>query len=242
MKYIQVEEQNNKVIIRLNNPPVNSESLALLREIIDEIKKHKNKIIVFLGHQVSKNGRNIYSAGGDIKELREGKAHEVGYLINQIALYLNSSDNLVVTIMGGDGVGGGWGMPFDISDKIYFLKNSNIVSGFTRNGITPGCGLYSLLMVLNSEEAYNFIKSEKLYPIRDLANRDTKWLEEFDSYDNVDEVIKNIEVNIKKDRTNIKRKHIENEDILAELINAFIDNPTSSNEIQLKYLKLTSEV
>ena len=238
-KLIKTRIIDDKFVIELNNPPVNAESIELLTEIYNVVKNCKEKIIVIYGNQKTRNGRNIFSAGGDREELKSGKTYKLASLINQIAKYLNTSDRYVVTIIAGDAVGGGWGMPFDISDEIYFLKDSKLISGFTRNKITPGCGNSLLIKTLGSKNAYELIKSEEAFNFNNLEKIRPEIFKAINRLEDVKKFIKSLKIKKKKapHLANGKKFISGGENLLKQLINELIENPKKYNEIQLKYIR-----
>jgi hypothetical protein len=236
-RYIKVETIKDKVIIQLNNPPVNAENLRLLNEINTEIMKHDYKTIIFWGHQQTSKGRNIFSAGGDISELQSGRAFEIATLINRIIRNLNNSHNYVVTIMGGDGVGGGWGMPFDISDKIYYLEGSSIICGFTKNAITPGCGMSLLISMIGSIKAYKFLRREGFIELEKLEKIRPDYFESFKTIEDIPSIIKFVNKGAKCTPQIAQGALIEPINKHAQLINELITKPQKLCQIQLKYLK-----
>jgi len=237
--FIKTKKQDGKIIIELNNPPVNAENIKMLSEIYDVVKQVDNSIIIITGHQVTSKGRHIFSAGGDLDELKQGKTLDIAKLINSISSCLNDSSNYVVSIICGDAIGGGWGMPFDFSDKIYFVKGSSLIAGFTRNKITPGCGLSLLIRTLSPKTAYKVVLSEEPFKFSKLQEKDSKIFKEFESRDDVSDIVKKIKKGQKRAPHLARGKKLKGKDKLAMLINELVDNPRDFNNIQLKYLKMS---
>jgi len=240
-KFIKVKKLNDKLIIKLDNPPVNAESTSMLKEILEVVNGVDNEIIVIWGSCVTSKGRRIFSAGGDIDEIKQGKTYQIAKLINNISKSLLRSHNYIVTILGGDAVGGGWGMPFDISDEIFYLKGSSIIAGFTRNHITPGCGISLLLKTLGSKKSYNFLKSEKPLSLEKLEKKDSNIFHSFENIKSIPQVVKNLQRSKKVTPHETSGIKLKNRDRLSRFINEVIVNPKDAREIQLKYIKMSLE-
>lgn len=238
-RFIKVKNLNRKLVIRLDNPPVNAESTAMLEEILNAVKKVKNRIIVIWGSCTTSKGKKVFSAGGDLEEIKQGKTYQIAKLINDVSRILTTSGNFVVTILGGDAVGGGWGMPFDISDEIYYLKGSSIIAGFTRNGITPGCGISLLIKGLETDEAYKFLISERKLNLDKFKKKCPNIFKQFDSIEAVPDIIKSIKEGKKYAPYEACGAKLKQRDKLALFINEVIENPKKARNIQLKYLKIS---
>lgn len=238
-KFIKVSEKKNRVTIKLDNPPVNSETICMLEEIYNEVLRIRNSIIIFTGHQVTSKGRHVFSAGGDLNEIRQGKTFDIAKLINLITAYLNKSDNYVVSIICGDTIGGGWGMPFDMSDQIYFIKDASLAAGFTRNDILPGCGLSLLVKCLSPSGSYHFIQGEKFLRFDTLQDKCCGIFKKFEKLEDVVNIVANLKKGNKKAPYSAEGRKLKQTDNLAQLINELIEHPEDYKKIQLKYLKMS---